>query len=139
MPVILTLRPHVGFLLTGIRIIPISSTNDTASGVKVWVLTGMVALTMGIVSFFAVRLVDTIDSTENSVNTIKEVQARQEERITSLQRDRDNAEKEIERLKSQVDRLKDDNAELKGKLKVSSSLDTSKAASGQLFSFLHNR
>lgn len=125
--------------LTGIRIIPISSTEETASGVKVWVLTGMVALTIGIVSFFAVRLVNTIDSTEASVNTIKEVQARQEEKITGLQRDRDNAEQEIEKLKDKVDRLKDENAELKGRLKVSSSLDISKAASGQLFSFLHNR
>ena len=93
----------------------------------------MVALTIGIVSFFAVRLVDTIDSTEASVNTIKEVQARQEERITGLQRDRDNAEKEIEKLKDKVDRLKDENADLKGKLKVSSSLDTSKLPKGGFF------
>lgn len=99
----------------------------------------MVGMTIAIVSFFAVRLVNTIDSTEASVNAIKEVQARQEEKITGLQRDRDNAEKEVERLQNQVERLKDDNAVLKGKLKVSSSLDTSKAASGQLFSFLHNR
>jgi len=93
----------------------------------------MVALTIGIVSFFAVRLVYTIDSTEASVNTIKEVQARQEERITGLQRDRDNAEKEIEKLKDKVDRLKDENADLKGKLKVSSSLDTSKLPKGGFF------
>ncbi|UYL01315.1 Atg14 domain-containing protein [Pantoea ananatis] len=70
------------------------------------------------------------------MNTIKEVQARQEEKITGLQRDRDNAEKEIEKLKDKVERLKDDNADLKGKLKLSSSTDTSKAASGQLFLWL---
>ncbi|WP_312154084.1 hypothetical protein [Atlantibacter hermannii] len=96
----------------------------------------MVALTIGIVSFFAVRLVDTIDSTEASVNTIKEVQARQEERITGLQRDRDNAEKEIEKLKDKVDRLKDENADLKGKLKISSSLKTSKLPKGGFF-YIH--
>ncbi|WP_312954129.1 hypothetical protein [Atlantibacter hermannii] len=67
------------------------------------------------------------------MNTIKEVQARQEERITGLQRDRDNAEKEIEKLKDKVDRLKDENADLKGKLKVSSSLDTSKLSKGGFF------
>lgn len=88
---------------------------------------------MVIVSFFAVRMVDTIDSTETSVQTIKEVQASQGEIIKGLQRDRDNADKEIEKLKNQVDRLKEDNAVLKGKLNVSSPLDTSKAASGQLF------
>lgn len=93
---------------------------------------------MVIVSFFAVRMVDTIDSTETSVQTIKEVQASQGEIIKGLQRDRDNADKEIERLRNQVDRLKDESAEIKGKLKVSSSLDTSKAASGQLFLCLHN-
>lgn len=99
----------------------------------------MVGALMIIVSFFAVRMVNTIDSTESSVQAIKEVQASQSEILKGLQRDRDNADKEVERLRNQVDRLKDDNAELKGKLKVSSSLDTSKAASGQLFSFLHNR
>lgn len=120
---------------TGIRITPISSTNETASGVKVWALTAMVVVLMAIVSYFGSKVMDTIDSTEASVNTIKEVQARQEERITGLQRDRDNAEKEIEKLKDKVDRLKDENADIKGKLKISSSLDTSKAASGQLFLF----
>lgn len=113
--------------------IRIENDDSTASGVKVWVLTAMVLLLMTIVSFFCVRMVNTIDGTENDVHTIKEVQATQGEIIKGLQRDRDNADREIERLRDQVDRLKDDNAELKGKLKTTSTLSTSEAANGSLF------
>ncbi|HDL7944506.1 TPA: hypothetical protein PXP79_001803 [Yersinia enterocolitica] len=90
---------------------------------------------MAIVTFFGQRMVSQIDTTEKDVNTVKEVQAAQGENIKSLQRDRENTDSEIKRLRDQVDRLIQENAEIKGKLKTSTSVSTNKAASGQPFSF----
>lgn len=85
---------------------------------------------MAAVSFFAVRIINTVDETEASVHTIKEVQASQGEAIKSLQRDRDNADKEIERLRNQVDRLKDENAILKAKAGIPLTLNTRPPSGG---------
>lgn len=101
---------------------------NSASGVKVWVLVGMVTLTISMVSFFCVRMVNTNDATESAVHTMKEVQAAQGELIKGLQRDRDRTEGEVEKLKQQVDRLKDENAALKGKLNIPLTLNSTKAA-----------
>ncbi|HDR2892292.1 TPA: hypothetical protein I4G69_003157 [Enterobacter asburiae] len=94
----------------------------------------MVGLLMAIVSFFTVRIVNTIDDTDAAVQSIKEVQASQGEAIKGLQRDRDNASKEIERLRDQVDRLKDDNAILKAKAGIPLTLN-SEPPSGGFFVF----
>lgn len=101
---------------------------NTASGVKVWVLTAMVGVTMTVVSFFGSRLVNTVDTTESAIYSVKEVQAAQGETIKGLQRDRDRAEREVEQLKQQVDRLKDENAVMKGKLSIPLTLNSTKAA-----------
>lgn len=101
---------------------------NSASGVKVWVLTGMVTMTIAVVSFFCVRMVNTIDETESAVHAMKEVQAAQGEAIKGLQRDRDRAEREAEQLKQKVDRLKDENAVMKGKLNIPLTLNSTKAA-----------
>lgn len=90
----------------------------------------MVGLLMAIVSFFAVRIVDTVDETEAAVHSIKEVQASQGEVIKGLQRDRDNTNKEIERLRDQVDRLKDDNAALKAKVGIPLTLNSEPPSGG---------
>ncbi|EKN3500141.1 hypothetical protein ACQIBV_004399 [Yersinia enterocolitica] len=100
-----------------------------------WVLNALVVVLMAIVTFFGQRMVSQIDTTEKDVNTVKEVQAAQGENIKSLQRDRENTDSEIKRLRDQVDRLIQENAEIKGKLKTSTSVSTNKAASGQPFSF----
>ncbi|OJT41505.1 MULTISPECIES: hypothetical protein [Serratia] len=102
--------------------------DNSASGVKVWVLVGMVALTISVVSFFCVRMVNTIDETESAVHAMKEVQAAQGEVIKGLQRDRDRTEREVEQLKQQVDRLKDEHAVMKGKLSIPLTLNSTKAA-----------
>ena len=74
----------------------IEASDNSASGVKVWILTAMVVLLMAIVSFLTVRLINTVDETEAAVQASKEVQASQGEVIKGLQRDRDNTDKEIE-------------------------------------------
>ncbi|WP_433647462.1 hypothetical protein [Kosakonia pseudosacchari] len=73
---------------------------------------------------------------DKSLQTTREVQAAQTETIKGLQRDLDKNGQDIEKLKSEVDRLKETNAELKAKLKVSSTLDTSKVADGGLFLYI---
>ncbi|HFK7187610.1 TPA: hypothetical protein ACG0BA_003280 [Serratia odorifera] len=114
--------------------IHIEENDNTASGVKVWVLTSMVVFTMSIVTFFGNRTVNTIDKTESEVHTLKEVQAAQGETIKGLQRDRDRAEREVEQLKQQVDRLKEENAAIKGKLSIPLTLNSTEAAqSGGFF------
>ncbi|MEL4869624.1 hypothetical protein AAEU41_12365 [Pantoea agglomerans] len=92
----------------------------------------MVALLMAIVSFLTVRLINTVDETEAAVQAVKEVQASQGEVIKGLQRDRDNTDREIERLRNQVDRLKDENAALKAKVGIPLSSNT-KPPSGGFF------
>lgn len=92
----------------------------------------MVGLLMAIVSFFTVRIVNTVDETDSTVQTIIEVQASQGEAIKGLQRDRDNANKEIERLRDQVDRLKDDNATLKAKAGIPLTLHSKPPSGGFL-------
>jgi len=94
----------------------------------------MVALLMAIVSFLTVRLINTVDETEAAVQSVKEVQASQGEVIKGLQRDRDNTDREIERLRNQVDRLKDENAALKAKVGIPLSSNTKPPSGG--FSFL---
>ncbi|EIV2971699.1 hypothetical protein G9G39_00250 [Cronobacter sp. EKM101R] len=96
-------------------------------------MTAMVGLLMTIVSFFAVRIVDTVDETEAAVHTLKEVQASNGEAIKGLQRDRDNANKEIERLRDHVDRLKDENAQLKAKAGIPLSLNHKPPTGGFFF------
>ncbi|EHG7891568.1 conjugal transfer protein TraF [Citrobacter braakii] len=108
----------------------IEASENSASGVKVWILTAMVGLLMAIVSFFAVRIVDTVDESEANVQILKEVQASQGEVIKGLQRDRDNTNKEIERLRNQVDRLKDDNAALKAKVGIPLTLNSEPPSGG---------
>ncbi|GEM_PF-758682 len=115
---------------------PIEASENSASGVKVWILTTMVGLLMAAVSFFAVRIINTVDETEASVQTIKEVQASQGEAIKGLQRDRDNADKEIERLRNQVDRLKEDNAILKAKAGIPLTLNARPPSGGFFYSCL---
>ncbi|WP_161784566.1 hypothetical protein [Citrobacter braakii] len=112
----------------------IEASENSASGVKVWILTAMVGLLMAIVSFFAVRIVDTVDESEANVQILKEVQASQGEVIKGLQRDRDRAEKELERLRDQVDSLKEDNALLKAKKGIRTSY-THKPPKGGFFVF----
>ncbi|EIH4402091.1 hypothetical protein [Escherichia coli] len=114
----------------------IDETPNTASGTKVWVLNFMVGITMLVVGFFGTRLINQVDDIDKSLQTTREVQAAQTEIIKGLQRDLDNKGQDIEKLKNDVDRLKEINAELKAKLKVSSTLDTSKVADGGLFLFL---
>lgn len=109
---------------------PIEASDNSASGVKVWILTTMVGLLMAIVTFFAVRIIDTVDETEAAVHSMKEVQASQGEIIKGLQRDQDNANKEIERLRDQVDRLKDDNANLKAKAGIPLTLNNEPPSGG---------
>ncbi|WP_392421365.1 hypothetical protein [Edwardsiella piscicida] len=109
---------------------PIEASENSASGVKVWILTAMVGILMAIVSVFANRIVNKVDSTETAVQTIKEVQASQGEVIKSLQRDRDNASKEVERLRDQVDRLKEDNAILKAKTGIPLTLNSEPPSGG---------
>lgn len=94
----------------------------------------MVGLLMTIVSFFAVRTVNTVDETKAAVQSVKEVQASQGEAIQGLQRDRDNADKEIERLRNQVDRLKDENATLKAKAGIPLTLNTRPPSGGFFYS-----
>ncbi|ECE7174345.1 hypothetical protein FYX40_23785, partial [Salmonella enterica subsp. enterica] len=91
---------------------------------------------MLVVGFFGTRLINQVDDIDKSLQTTREVQAAQTEIIKGLQRDLDNKGQDIEKLKNDVDRLKEINAELKAKLKVSSTLDTSKVADGGLFLFL---
>ncbi|VUS89156.1 hypothetical protein SB6422_02787 [Klebsiella huaxiensis] len=90
----------------------------------------MVVLLMAIVSFLTVRLINTVDETEAAVQASKEVQASQGEVIKGLQRDRDNTDKEIERLRNQVDRLKDDNAALKAKVGIPLTLNSEPPSGG---------
>ena len=108
----------------------IEASDNSASGVKVWILTAMVVLLMTIVSFLTVRLINTVDETEAAVQASKEVQASQGEVIKGLQRDRDNTDKEIERLRNQVDRLKDDNAALKAKVGIPLTLNSEPPSGG---------
>ncbi|HCQ9188172.1 TPA: hypothetical protein OMJ77_000049 [Klebsiella pneumoniae] len=108
----------------------IEASDNSASGVKVWILTAMVVLLMAIVSFLTVRLINTVDETEAAVQASKEVQASQGEVIKGLQRDRDNTDKEIERLRNQVDRLKDDNAALKAKVGIPLTLNSEPPSGG---------
>lgn len=108
----------------------IEASDNSASGVKVWILTAMVVLLMAIVSFLTVRLINTVDETEAAVQASKEVQASQGEVIKGLQRDRDNTDKEIERLRNQVDRLKDDNAALKAKVGIHLTLNSEPPSGG---------
>jgi hypothetical protein len=117
-------------IFTWYKEFPIEASENSASGVKVWILTTMVGLLMAAVSFFAVRIINTVDETEASVHTMKEVQASQGEVIKGLQRDRDNADKEIERLRNQVDRLKDDNAILKAKAGIPLTLNSEPPSGG---------
>lgn len=133
MPTVLTCGRTSGNL-TRYKESHIEASDNSASGVKVWILIGMVGLLMAIVSFFTVRIVNTIDDTDAAVQSIKEVQASQGEAIKGLQRDRDNASKEIERLRDQVDRLKDDNAILKAKAGIPLTLN-SEPPSGGFFVF----
>jgi len=113
---------------------PIEASDNSASGVKIWILMAMVGLLMTIVSFFAVRTVNTVDETKAAVQSVKEVQASQGEAIQGLQRDRDNADKEIERLRNQVDRLKDENATLKAKAGIPLTLNTRPPSGGFFYS-----
>lgn len=71
---------------------------------------------MAIVSFFSVRMINTVDDMNNKIGTIKEAQAKDSEVINGFQRDHERAEREIERLKNQVDSLKEDNAVIKAEL-----------------------
>lgn len=75
----------------------------------------MVGLTISIVGFFGSRLVNQVDDMDKALQTSREVQASQVEINKGLQRDIDNNGKEIEKLKSEVDRLKETNAVLKAK------------------------
>lgn len=77
----------------------------------------MVLVLAAIVSVFGVRMLDTIDSSEKAVHVMQETLASQSEKITSLQRDRDSADKSIERLQNQVERLQEQNADLRVELK----------------------
>lgn len=131
MPTVLTCGRTSGSL-TWCKEFLIEASENSASGVKVWILIGMVGLLMTIVSFFTVRIVNTVDDTESAVQSIKEVQASQGEAIKGLQRDRDNANKEIERLRDQVDRLKDDNAILKAKVGIPLTLNSEPPSGGFL-------
>lgn len=115
----------------------IDDTPNTASGTKVWVLNFMVGVTMLVVGFFGTRLINQVDDIDRSHQTTREVQAAQSEIIKGLQRDLERNGQDIEKLKSEVGSLKESNAELKAKLKVSSELDTSKVADGGLFLYLN--
>ncbi|WP_222890326.1 conjugal transfer protein TraF [Enterobacter sp. C2] len=109
----------------------------------------MVGITISIVGFFGSRLVNQVDEMDKSLQTTREVQASQGEIIKGLQRDQDSANKEIERLRDQVDRLKDDNATLKAKAGIPLTLNNEPPSGGffvsvegcQLaaFSFSHSR
>ncbi|SNY85090.1 hypothetical protein SAMN06272785_3117 [Serratia sp. JKS000199] len=93
----------------------------------------MVGVTMAVVAFFGNRLVNTVDTTESAIYSVKEVQAAQGEALKGLQRDQERSEREAEELKKEVGRLKDENAVLKGRLNIPLTLNSTKAASGQLF------
>ncbi|WP_274844723.1 hypothetical protein [Serratia marcescens] len=118
---------------TGKKVVGIADKDNNASGVKVWILTGMVGVTMAVVAFFGNRLVNTVDTTESAIYSVKEVQAAQGEALKGLQRDQERSEREAEELKKEVGRLKDENATLKGRLNIPLTLNSTKAASGQLF------
>jgi hypothetical protein len=92
----------------------------------------MVAGLMAIVSFFAVRVVNSVDEIDASVHTVKEVQASQREIINGLQRDRDYSAAKIEKLQDEVDRLKEENALLKMRRGIRTSL-VSEPPSGGFF------
>lgn len=91
--------------------------NDVSGSNKTWILWIMVLVLAAIVSVFGVRMLDTIDSSEKAVHVMQETLASQSEKITSLQRDRDSADKSIERLQNQVERLQEQNADLRVELK----------------------
>ncbi len=99
----------------------------------VWILTGMVGVTITIVGFFGSRVVNNVDATQSAIYSVKEVQAAQGEALKGLQRDQERSEREAEELKKEVGRLKDENAALKGRLNIPLTLNSTKAASGQLF------
>ncbi|EJF31715.1 hypothetical protein A936_08983 [Enterobacter sp. Ag1] len=101
-----------------------------------WALLFLVGITISVVGFFGSRLVNQVDEMNRSLQSSREVQASQAEIIKSQQRDIDNNGKEIEKLKSELDRQKENNAEIRGKLKLSSQLDTSKAAPRAAFLFV---
>lgn len=113
---------------TGKKVVCIADKTNNASGVMVWVLTGMVGVTMTVVGFFGSRLVNTVDTTESAIYSVKEVQAAQGEILKGLQRDQERTEREAEELKKEVGRLKDENAVLKGKLSIPLTLNSTKAA-----------
>lgn len=97
------------------KVIDIDDTPPSVSKNLVWALTFMVGLTISIVGFFGNRLVNQVDDMDKALQTSREVQASQVEINKGLQRDIDNNGKEIEKLKSEVDRLKETNAVLKAK------------------------
>ncbi|WP_409250158.1 hypothetical protein, partial [Enterobacter hormaechei] len=121
-------------MLIWIRCLSIDETSNTASGTKVWALTIMVGITIAIVSFFGSRLVNQVDEMDKALQATREVQASQTEIIKGQQRDIDNNGKEIERLRNQVDRLKDDNAALKAKAGIPLTLNNKPPSGGFLVS-----
>ncbi len=76
----------------------------------------MVAVLMAIVGFFSVRIIYKVDDMNDKLSTMKEAQAKDSEVISGLQRDRERSEREFERLKNQVDSLKENNAVIKAEL-----------------------
>lgn len=82
-----------------------------------WVLWLLVIGFGGVVSIFGNRTLEQIDRHEVAIHSMQETLASQSEKITSLQRDRDSADKSIERLQNQVERLKEQNADLRVELK----------------------
>lgn len=98
----------------------------------------MVGITIAIVSFFGSRLVNQVDEMDKALQATREVQASQTEIIKGQQRDIDNNGKEIERLRNQVDRLKDDNAALKAKVGIPLTLNNKPPSGGFFVSALRS-
>ncbi|HGM6858965.1 TPA: hypothetical protein ACKQDZ_000241 [Serratia rubidaea] len=94
-----------------------ASSNEVSGSTKVWVLWLLVIGFGGVVSIFGNRTLEQIDRHEVAIHSMQETLASQSEKITSLQRDRDSADKSIERLQNQVERLKEQNADLRVELK----------------------
>jgi peptidoglycan hydrolase CwlO-like protein len=94
-----------------------AGSNVVSERTKVWVLWLLVVGFGAIVSIFGNRMLDQIDRQEAAIHSMQETLASKGEQITSLQRDRDSADKSIERLQNQVERLQEQNADLRVELK----------------------
>lgn len=103
---------------------------ETASDVKVWILNVMVGITISVVGFFGSRLVNQVDEMGKSLQAALEVQASQSEIIKGLQRDNDDKGKEIEKLNSDVEGLKESNAVLRAKSGIKVSYNVKPCSAG---------